>query len=40
LYQLEIKFENISKFCTRQLERDNVQIMMVMRRPVKVLRKD
>ena len=36
---MEIKFDNISKFCTRQLERDNVQIMMAMRRPVKVLLK-
>lgn len=36
-YQLEIKFDNISKFCCRPLEKDTVQIMLVMRRPVKVL---
>ena len=34
---MEIKFENISKLCGRQLERDNVQFLIVLRRPAKVL---
>jgi hypothetical protein len=38
-YQLEIKFDNIAKFCTRPVERDIVQIMMVLRKPAKVLEK-
>ena len=39
MYQLEIKFDNISKFSTRPLERDNIQIMITLRRPAKCLLK-